>query len=127
MNEIHPSQPAPVHRIGAVIGGIILVGIGLIFLLRNLGLFYFDFFYIRNWWALFILLGTAGAWASAWHIYEANGHRITPAVTGPFIGGMFPLAVALIFLFQLNWGTIWPVFLIIAGAAVLVQSLAASN
>ena len=127
MSEVPSSQPSSIHRSGAVIGGIILVGLGIVFLMRNLGIFYFNFFYIENWWALFILLGTAGAWGSAWHIYQTNGRRITPAVTGPFIGGMFPLAVALIFLLDLSWGTMWPIFLIIAGVAALSQFFVAAN
>jgi hypothetical protein len=114
MSELPQSQPPSMKRNGAVISGIILISLGMIFLLQNFG-----FFYISNWWALFILLGTAGAWGSAWHIYQNNGQRITAAVTGPFIGGLFPLVVALIFLFNLDWGVVWPVFLIIAGVSVL--------
>jgi hypothetical protein len=122
MSELPPSPPASANRNGAVFGGIVLVGLGVIFLLQNFG-----WFYIGNWWALFILLGTAGAWGSAWHIYHNNGQRITPAVTGAFVGGMFPLAVALIFLFDLDWGTMWPIFLIIAGVSVLSRSFAVSD
>jgi hypothetical protein len=122
MSELPPSQSPSKNRNGAVIGGIILIGLGVIFLLQNYGLFY-----IGNWWALFILLGTAGAWGSAWHTYQNNGQRITRAVTGPFFGGIFPLAVALIFLFDLNWGTMWPIFLIIAGVSVLARSFVVSD
>jgi len=117
MNETPEKHPTAMHRNGSWIGAIILIGLGAIFLLQNLGMFY-----IGNWWALFILLGTAGAWGSAWHIYQNNGQRITQAVTGALIGGLFPLAVALIFLFNLNWGVMWPIFLIIAGVAVLSRS-----
>jgi hypothetical protein len=122
MNNSTPAQPPSTNRNGSIIGGIILIGIGLIFLLQNFGFFYFG-----NWWALFILLGTAGAWGSAWNHYQNNGHRITSAVTGAFIGGIFPLAVALIFLFNLDWSTMWPVFLIIAGVSVLSRSFVSSN
>ncbi|MFN8598440.1 MAG: hypothetical protein U0559_19925, partial [Anaerolineae bacterium] len=68
-----------------------------------------------------------GAWGSAWRIYQNNGQRITPAVTGAFIGGLFPLAVALIFLFNMNWGVVWPIFLVIAGIAVLARSFGTTN
>jgi hypothetical protein len=105
-----------------VIGGVFLIGLGVVFLMQNLGYFYFG-----NWWALFILLGTAGSWGQAWSIYRTNGQRITQAVTGPFIGGLFPLAVALVFLFNLNWGDMWPVFLIIAGVFVLSRSVGVSR
>lgn len=122
MSELPPAQPADQRNTGAWVGAIVLIGLGVIFLLQNFGVFQ-----IGNWWALFILLGTAGAWGSAWRIYQNNGRRITPAVTGAFIGGLFPLAVALIFLFNLNWGAMWPIFLIIAGVAVLARSFGASN
>ena len=122
MSELPQSQTPSASRNGAVIGGIVLIGLGLIFLLQNFGLFY-----VGNWWALFILLGTAGAWGSAWHIYQNNGQRITSAVADAFIGGIFPLAVALIFLFNLNWGAVWPVFLIIAGLSVIFRSFVVSH
>ena len=122
MNELPPSDQPTTNRNGAWVGAVVLIGLGVIFLLQNFGLFH-----IGNWWALFILLGTAGAWGSAWRIYQNNGRRVTPAVTGAFIGGLFPLAVALIFLFNLNWGTIWPIFLIIAGVAVLTRSFGSTN
>jgi hypothetical protein len=122
MNELPPTDQPTTNRNGAWVGAVVLIGLGVIFLLQNFGLFH-----IGNWWALFILLGTAGAWGSAWRIYQNNGHRVTPAVTGAFIGGLFPLAVALIFLFNMNWGTIWPIFLIIAGVAVLTRSFGSTN
>jgi len=114
MSEFPSAQIPSTNRNGSIIAGIILIGLGLIFLLQNFGVLCID-----NWWALFILLGTAGAWGSAWRIYQNNGQRITQAVTGAFFGGIFPLAVALIFLFNLDWGAVWPVFLIIAGVSVL--------
>ncbi len=122
MSELPPSNEIqPVRRSGAWVGAIILIGVGIILLMQNFG-----FMVLHNWWALFILLGTAGAWGSAWRIYQNNGHRITPPVTGAFIGGLFPLGVAMIFLFDLNWGTLWPVFLILAGVAVLAKSFSSS-
>ena len=123
MSELPPSQPTVQRTGGAWVGAIVLIGLGVYFLLTNFHVLPF----INNWWALFILLGTAGAWGSALRIYQNNGHRMTPAVTGTFIGGLFPLAVALIFLFNMNWGIVWPVFLVIAGIAVLARSFGAPN
>jgi hypothetical protein len=122
MTDLPPSDRPANTRSGAWIPAVVLIGLGIIFLLQNFGLMRFG-----NWWAFFILLGTAGAWGSAWRIYQNNGQRITPAVTGAFIGGLFPLFVALVFLFNLNWGAIWPVFLILAGIAVLARSFGQTN
>ena len=122
MSELPPSEKPTTNHNEAWIGAVVLIGLGVVFLLQNFGLFH-----IGNWWALFILLGTAGAWGSAWRIYQNNGRRVTPAVTGAFIGGLCPLAVALVFLFNMNWGTIWPIFLIIAGVAVLSKSFGSNN
>ena len=38
------------------------------------------------------------------------------------VGGLFILAVALIFLLDLDWGDVWPIFIILAGLAALVTS-----
>ena len=122
MEPVVPSPTPSTNRHGALVGGIVLIGLGVIFLLQNYG-----WFYIGNWWALFILIGTAGAWGSAWHAYQNNGQRITTAVAGAFIGGLFPLTVALIFLFDWNWGAIWPVFLILAGLSALSKWFVVSN
>ena len=122
MNEMPSSESSAKNRSGSVIGGIFLIGLGVIFFLQNLG-----WFYVGNWWAFFILLGTAGAWGSALHIYQRNGQRITHGVIGNFIGGLFPLAVALIFLLNLDWGTMWPVFLVIAGIAIMAKAIPISQ
>ena len=122
MSELPRSQPPSTNPTGPITGGIILIGIGVIFLLQNTG-----WFYIGNWWALFILLGTAGAWGSALHTYQNNGQRLTQAVIGSFVGGLFPLAIAMIFLFDLNWGTVWPIFLVLAGVAMLSKALAVAE
>lgn len=123
MSELPPfNETRPANRSGAWVAPVVLIGLGVIFLLQNFG-----YLYLHNWWALFILLGTVGAWGTAWRIYQSNGQRVTSQVTGAFIGGLFPLAVALIFLFDWNWGTLWPIFLIILGIAILVRPMTHSN
>jgi hypothetical protein len=57
-----------------------------------------------------------------WRIYQSNG-RLTSAARGPLIGGLTTLTVALVFLLGLDWGKIWPVFLIIAGVGALLSAL----
>ena len=56
-------------------------------------------------------------------MYRRNDGKFTAASRGPLIGGLLLLTLTVVFLLGLDWGRIWPVFLIIAGAAVLLSSL----
>ncbi|HEX6306274.1 MAG TPA: hypothetical protein VFZ76_18890 [Anaerolineales bacterium] len=105
---------------GGWIGGAILIIIGLVFLLRNTTAFELD-----NWWALFILIPAFGSFATAWNSYQNSG-RITAAVRGPLIGGLILLFVSMAFLFGLDFGLLWPVFLILGGLALLFNALTPS-
>jgi hypothetical protein len=105
-------------RSGSVMGALILIGLGVIFLLQQMGRF--D---LRNWWALFILIPAFGAFGSALRIYRSTG-RLNYAVWSTFYGGLFPLVVALIFLFNLDWAVWWPVFIILPGFGMLTGGLA---
>ena len=101
------------------IWGAVLIILGLVFLVQNLTGFRLD-----NWWALFILIPAVAAFANAWRAYQLNDRRINGQVTSSVVGGLFPLLVALIFLFDLDWGRIWPLFLILGGIALLLSRLA---
>lgn len=52
---------------------------------------------------------------------------------GSMVGGLVLIALGVVFfaatqgVFDLNWGTIWPAFPMIAGAAILLQALATSD
>jgi hypothetical protein len=122
MNEGLPPNErpteAPRQRNPAWLAGAVLIIFGVIFLVLNL-----TGFSIENWWAVFILIPAFGSLAAAWRIYQSSGGRFTPAARGPLIGGLILLTVASVFLFDLDWGTIWPVFLIIIGVGVLLTSL----
>lgn len=93
--------------------GIILIAIGVIFLFTNLTGFHLD-----NWWALFILIPAVKNFGSAWGSYQRNG-RFTKAARGSLTGGMILSLIASAFLFDLDWGLIWPIFLIIGGISAL--------
>ena len=100
---------------GLILGGILIV-IGVIFLVRN----------VTDWdlgtwnlWALFILIPAFGSLASAWRTYQAQG-RVTAAMRGPLVVGFALLLVTTILLFDLDWGTMWPLFLIIIGVGALI-------
>jgi hypothetical protein len=96
-----------------VLAGVALVTVGVLFLLANtIG------FTLNNWWALFILIPAVGNFQRAWHIRQRNG-RFTHGARGSITGGLILTFVAFTFLFSWDWGTIWPVFLIIGGLGAL--------
>ncbi len=97
--------------------GLVLILLGFIFLAQQFGDFSF-----HNWWALFILIPAFSAFGSAYGIWRKAG-RFNVAVWSTFYGGLFPLAVALIFLFDLDWGDYWPIFVILGGFGMLVSGL----
>ncbi|MCB9419864.1 MAG: hypothetical protein H6667_08670 [Ardenticatenaceae bacterium] len=93
--------------------GIILIAIGVIFLFTNLTGFHLD-----NWWALFIMIPAVKNFGSAWNSYQRHG-RFTKSARGSITGGLILTLVASAFLFGLDWGLVWPFFLIIGGVAAL--------
>ncbi|HEX4744228.1 MAG TPA: hypothetical protein VFW12_06100 [Candidatus Limnocylindria bacterium] len=99
------------------IGGVTLILLGGIFLLQNYGLLGFD-----NWWALFVMIPAVILAGSAWSIYRAGGWGAP--VVGPLVGAIATTTVAVLLLVDLDWGRLWPVFLIIAGVAGAIRVLA---
>jgi len=94
--------------------GIALIVIGLIFLLSNVTGFRLD-----NWWALFILIPAVGSFSEAWRNYQRH-NRFTRASRSSLLWGVIISLVAFTFLFDLDWGLIWPIFLIIGGLGALM-------
>lgn len=89
--------------------GIVLIVVGGLFLLNTL-----NGFVLNNWWALFILIPALKNLSSTWRSFQRHG-RFTHASRGSLIGGLILSLVSLTFLFNLSWGMIWPIFLIIIG------------
>jgi hypothetical protein len=99
------------------IWGIILIILGGLFLLQN-----FSTFHLLNWWAIFILIPAAGSFVTAWRNYQASG-RLTSSARSSLFGGVIFTTVAIIFLLNLDLGRWWPVFLVAAGLAVVINAL----
>ena len=115
-NTPAPEPQKPNRAPSAPWFAIVLIGLGLILLLQQVAGFSFD-----NWWALFILIPAVSTLSGAWQAYRRGG--FTSRVTGNLVGGLNLLLVALIFLFNWNWGRVWPVFLIIIGGGALLGGL----
>ena len=96
-------------RTNSWLGGMALILIGIVFLVQNFAGISFG-----NWWALFILIPALWSFWRAWTLYQKDRH-ITRSVANAVYGGLFPFTIAVIFLFNLDFGKLWPVFLIIVG------------
>lgn len=94
--------------------GLVLVGVGVIFLLTNVAGLALD-----NWWALFIFIPAVKQLSGAWNSYQRNG-RLTSSGRNSLSSGLFWGLIGSAFLFNLNWGFVWPFFLIIGGICALV-------
>jgi LiaF transmembrane domain len=97
--------------------GLVLIALGGVFLLQNAGLPVL----VGNWWALFILIPAVAAFASAWTLYKQD-RQFTPRVIGLVTGGLVPLTIALIFLFNFDIAAAWPFLLMVLGAGMLLRS-----
>ncbi|MEP6693752.1 MAG: hypothetical protein ABJB39_03820 [Chloroflexota bacterium] len=97
-----------------------LILIGVVFLLRN-----YSGLEIGHWWALFILIPAAATLARAYTSWRSGIHP--SAVSGQLIAGLVMVSVAAIFLLDLQWSKVWPVFLILIGIGALLPSLIARS
>jgi hypothetical protein len=98
--------------------GLALIAVGAVLLAQQLiGL------RLVNWWALFLLIPAFGAFESAVRHYRERGTAFSGSVTGSFVTGLSLLAVTVIFLFGLDWSTIWPIFIILAGLGALLGAI----
>lgn len=115
-NPENPVVPEQRRRHSAPWWGVILVVLGIIFLLQEIGAVGRQF----NWWALFILIPAFGSFGGAWYAFQLN-NRINAAVRSGIGGGLILLTVAMMFLFNLDWGVYWPLMLIVPGFAMFLS------
>lgn len=116
-NKRTNSYPDPFNQGRGWFLGIILILIGAYFLFSNL-----TGFSVQNWWAVFILLPAFASLSNALRSYRQQG-VFTREARGSLIGGLVLLFIAAVFLFDLDFGQFWPVFLILAGLAALLNGL----
>ena len=103
---------------GAWVGGVVLIVLGVVFLLQNTGASS-----LENWWALFILIPALGAFGRARSNYQDAGGRLTAAVRSALMGGVVLTLVSAAFLFNLNWGLLAPVLILLVGVGLLINAL----
>ncbi len=98
---------------------LIVIAIGVIFLLRNLGV-EIPFLEGSNWWAWFILVGAVAPLSRAYETWQARG-RVDADVIYPLLMGVAVALVAVMFLLGLEWRVWWPLFVILGGLISLVR------
>jgi protein-S-isoprenylcysteine O-methyltransferase Ste14 len=97
--------------------GLILIIVGGALLLQNLN---FNLPFLRNWWALFILIPAVPMLINAWEEYQ-DAQAFTRRARGLLTGGLFLTVLAFAFLFGISSPFFWPGMLILAGVAVLLN------
>ncbi len=93
-------------------GGAILILLGAAFLLHSFGAPIG-----ARWWALFLMIPALGSFDAARHAYRFSGSR--DAARGTVIGGLLFTFLTAMLLFDLNWGLLWPVVLVLVGIGLL--------
>lgn len=103
------------QRAGSLIGGLVLVGLGMVFLIQNLtGL---D---LGNWWALFLLGPGVLALARAYSFFQID-QGLSARVLASAVGGGVLTLLGASFWFNLNLAGVWPLILIGLGLAAVVK------
>jgi len=103
------------HGHGGLVGGIILAGIGLLLLLQNLGIPYFED--LEKYWPVILIVVGAAQAARSWGV-------------GGKVWGAAVIAVGIVFLLRNFdvihgniWQFVWPGVLILVGLAMLTRNL----
>jgi hypothetical protein len=111
------SSNAPSHSgtTPAVWVGMGLIVMGALFLAGNL----FDLPIGRNWWALILTLIGALVLKNAWQSYRNAGNQITTTARSQGVVGVFMVLASVMFLLDLDFGALWPLFLILIGIMML--------
>lgn len=104
----------PTGRSHAWMPGIVLILIGTVFLLRN-----FYHYELHNWWALFILFPALSNLAGAYDQYKET-HQLDRRVRGRLFAGLVFTLLSVSFLLGLDFGLLWPAFLILGGLGILL-------
>ena len=113
-----PAVPTPPGIRWRVFPAIVIVAVGALFLANNLG-FQLDFLERHNWWAIIILVAAIAPLTRAWEIHRVRG-GVDAEVAHCLLSAMAIVLVAVMFLAELDWGTWWPLFVILGGLYTLV-------
>ena len=105
---------------GALIAGLLLVILGVVFLLQNSGNIAIS---LKNWGALFILIPAVAAFDRTYRFYRTAGNQLTAAARGAAFVGIVLVAVTFVIILNLNWAIWGPALIILVGLSLLLNSL----
>jgi FtsH-binding integral membrane protein len=110
------------HRYWGGLGmGLVVIAVGVVFLLRNLGID-LPFLQFHNWWAIFILIAALGPLSYAAQRWHELG-RVDGLVLHSLLSALVIVLVASFFLLDLSWERWWPLFVIYGGLWMLVKGV----
>jgi hypothetical protein len=106
--------------------GLAVLIFGAVMLLRNLDLDLdavgMGFLGTFSWWPLFMLIPAAITLKNAYDAYQADGRQLTRSTRTQFATGIVIVIFAVMFLFNLSVGTLWPVVVIAIGLLMLLNT-----
>ena len=106
------------NAISAITWGIAVTLAGVVLLLSSSGTLK-----LGHWWALLILIPAVGSFAEAFIRLKHAGNRFTRQAAAGLSGGLFLAAVAVMFLFGLDWGRYWGIFIVLAGLSTILSAV----
>ena len=120
MNE---SEPGPKLRgdgrtVSAITWGITITLAGVALMLWTTGTLR-----LGHWWALFIIIPAFGTLGDAVRLFRRSGNRFTQSVASTLTGSLFIGAVAVMFLFSLDWSRYWGIFIVLAGLSTIFSAV----
>ncbi len=113
-----PLRPVPATVRWRLFPAVAIIAIGALLLANNLG-YNLELFEYRNGWAVIILAAAIAPLTRAVEAWRARGKPDAEAAYFLLCAASVVL-VAMMFLLDLDWGTWWPLFVILGGLYMLV-------
>jgi hypothetical protein len=104
---------------GRVAPAVVVIAVGVVFLLNNLGI-EIPILDHDNWWAWLILVGALSPLSCAVERYRRIGH-VDSKVLHSLLASLAVVMVALMFILQLSWAQWWPLFVIYGGLSMMTR------
>ena len=108
------TESSPRGHLNSLLMGLAFVVVGVFALLVTTGNFS-----MQNWWVLFLLIPIAYLAAQTFRSYQAEG-KLAGNARWAILGTLTLTTVFFIFLFGLDWGRIWPIFIILGGISLFL-------